>query len=195
MEALDLEQMASNMTDVSEEQRPQTNTNNSKKEVNYNQSLFKEMETIYKLPFKVAMQNLKLKEEDVLDVGRQLFEKGFFEKEFNLPFNVGTIKLRSKKVLDELDYYRFLEEALSKNVTIDEFNFLTSVRNLALVLVKYKDQSFEGKTLEEKIDFLNNLSTPLVMSLTNLIQPFWSLMMISMHKDFVVFLLKRTQQQ
>ena len=155
--------------------------------------LMKDTKQLLGLPFVVAMQNLKLDEDEVIEAGKAVFTKGFYEKKIELPFDTYMI-LTTKRAMDELDYFSFLYSAMEKDVTVDQFRFMSTVRQLADILVQHNDIDFRNKTIDERYEYLMSLSSPLLTAMANRSQKFWALLLLMMHKDLVGFLMRKTHQ-
>jgi len=191
--ALDLEQLAEESTETTETPKNNEHSENVKEKTKEKKSIFDEASQILELPFEVAMQNLKVSEEDILEAGKQLFINGNFEYKLKLPFGMEVI-LKSKKALDEVDYYTFLYDAMQKELSMEEFRYMLNIRNLAHCIVKLGDKDMSKMTFDEKVDYLLSLPSPLIASILNQTQKFWSLMLLMMHKDFVGFLMEKEGQ-
>jgi len=186
-EILNLEEFAESTEEYNANEKKESDT-----EVKKKKDFTEEMETIFKFPFEVAVQNLKVDKEKLIESGRQMFEKGYFEEEFKLPFG-NNFTLRTSKAIDDLDYYTFVMEAIKKDMSIEEFNYLLSIRNMAKALVKFRGEDYSNKATEEKMDMLLNMSAPLVKSMLEVSKDFWSILMLMMHPGFVGFLMSETQ--
>jgi len=157
------------------------------------ENLINETKTLLKLPFNVAMQNLKVTEEEVIEAAKELFTKGEYEKKIKLPFDSFMV-LTSKRAMDELDYYHFLYSALNKNLSLNEFKFMMSVRQLAQVIVQHNDVDLRKKSIDERYEYLMNLPSPVLATMANASQKFWSILLLLMHKDLMGFLERKTLQ-
>lgn len=157
----------------------------------------KEIKKMYSLPFKVAMQNLKINEDDVLEAGKELLLKGKITKRFELPLG-NYIVLTSRKASEELDFYTFMAEAIAKQYSAQEFDYLLKIRNIAVSMVELKigDEviNFKDKSIEEKYQYLLDLSVPLMSMIVNITSSFWSLLILMMHPGAVDFLTKSLQK-
>jgi len=166
------------------------------KESNTEPPYQKEMEKIMQLPFTVAMQNLKLKESEVVEAGKELLLKGTVKKKIELPLN-SYILLESRKASDELDYFTFLLDAVSKQFTQAEFDYLMRIRNVAAALVELKIgddiHDFRNKSIQERMDFLLDMSAVFINMIFVASQDFWSTLLLLMHPKAIDFLTKALQ--
>ena len=157
----------------------------------------KEMDKLFELPFEVAMQNLKLNKDFVIEIGRQLLSTGTIEYKIELPMDNYMI-LTSKKASDELDYYTFLVQSIGENVTEQEFNMLFRVRNLASIIkeIKFGDyqESFVDKDIEYKYEKILSLPNITVNMLVLQSTAFQSALLLMMHPKVVDFLTKTLQK-
>jgi len=157
------------------------------------ENLLNETQTLLKLPFNVAMQNLKITEEEIIEAAKELFITGVYEKKIELPFGSYMV-LTSKRAMDELDYYHFLFSALNKNLSINEFKFMMSVRQLAQVIIQHNEIDLRGKNIDERYEYLMSLPSPVLATMANASQKFWSILLLLMHKDLMGFLERKTLQ-
>jgi hypothetical protein len=188
-----------NLEDFAEESETENTTENTHnsdtektKKNNESDSLETEMNTLFKFPFEVAMQNLKVNKEEIIEAGRQIFEKGYYEVEIKLPFN-NSFVLRTSKAVDDLDYYAFVSDAIKKDMNIQEFNYMLNIRNMAKALQSFQGKDYSKESIDKKIDMLLSLSAPLIKSMLEASKGFWSILMLTMHPEFVGFLMSETQ--
>jgi len=157
----------------------------------------KEVEKIMSLPFTVAMQNLGLEEKEVIEVAEELLLKGNVKKKIELPLG-SYVVLESKKAADELDYFTFIMEAISKQYSQAEFDYMMRIRNLAVSLVEMKLgdvlHDFRDKSIEDRMEFLLNLSSAFISIILNASQKFWAVLLLMMHPKALDFLTKTLQK-
>ena len=190
---LNLEELAEVAEEETETKGNEPSQNsNSKKE-----NKFEEMQKMFKLPFEVAMQNLKVDKSLVLKLGEQLLTKGYVQEKIEFPVDNYMI-LTSKKASDELDYYTFVVQAIEKNLTEDEFEYLLGVRNLASMLLELKfgeyHENFKGKNIEYKYSKLLELPSISLRIIMMQSAKFQSAMLLLMHPKAIDFLTNSLQR-
>jgi len=194
MATIDLEELAEETKEDSiKSESGKGESDNTNKQDKNTKEIYSEAENILKLPFEVAMQNLKITEDEIIEAGKKLFEEGNFIYEIKLPFGHKAV-LQSKKVMDETDYYNFLYNAIEQQMNMEEFQYMLNIRNLAHCLVSIDDQDYTKYEFDEKLDILLNKPAPLIASIINSSSKFWSILLLMLHKDFVGFLMKKSQQ-
>ena len=184
-EIIDLEEMAE--TSDAEKNNTEKTTNKTSKNKNIDQ-----MNELFQFPFAVAMQNLKVDKDKLIEAGRQMFEKGYYEQKIELPFGNNFV-LKTSKAIDDLDYYSFVADAIQQEMNVEEFNYLLNIRNMAKALQSLKGESYVDYSTDQKVDMLLSMSAPLVRAMLTASKDFWSILMLMMHPDFVGFLMSETQ--
>jgi len=188
---INLEELAEESTDKEIEATEEKQVDNNKD--NKSADIYNRSEQILSMPFEIAMENLKVSKEEVIEAGKQLFETGNFKYEIELPFGNKCV-LQSKKVLDEADYFSFLFNAIEKQMNMEEFQYILNIRNLAHSLVSINDEDYTDKTFEEKYEMLMDMPAPFVAAILNASSKFWAILLLMLHKDFVGFLIKQNTQ-
>ena len=156
-----------------------------------------EVNKLFELPFEIAMQNLKLDKDFVIEIGKQLLSKGVIEQKIELPIDNYMI-LTSKKASDELDYYTFLMQSIGDDLTEQEFNLLFRVRNLASIIKEIKfgeyQESFVDKDIEYKYKKILELPNITVNILILESTKFQAALLLMMHPKVIDFLTKTLQK-
>jgi len=71
---------------------------------------------------------------------------------------------------------------------------MMSVRQLAQVIVQHNDVDLREKSIDERYEYLMNLPSPVLATMANASQKFWSILLLLMHKDLMGFLERKTLQ-
>ena len=170
----------------------ETEQNQEDKEQNNTQNIINETQQLLKQPIELAIQNLGLEEEEVIEAAKQLFETGDFVKTFDLPFGL-SFTLKTRKVFDDIDYFTFIKEAIEQNVTIDQFEFMNSIRNLAHAIQRIGKEDYSELSVQERYEILKQKPASLIGAIMARSKKFWRISIILIHSELVDFLLRKTQ--
>ena len=139
------------------------------------------------------MQNLGVDKNYFLEVAEQMFVKGFIEHKETLPYN-NYIILTSKRASEEMDMAHFILTAIEKQMTSSEFEYLSSIRNLAAITKELKfgeiHLNFADKTIDEKFEELLKLPSPVIAILLNKVREFQGVLLLLLHPKAIDFLSK-----
>jgi len=150
----------------------------------------KVMHELAEQPFEVAMSNLEVTKDEVLFAAEQVFSaKGYFEMEFDLPFN-GHITLRSKTINDYINYTEYVRRLLLEPISQKEFDAVTEARHLAYAIIELDGDDYSALDIEEKFDMVRNMSEPKLTLILNTTKKFWRVAHILLHPGLSDFLLK-----
>jgi hypothetical protein len=162
----------------------------SEDDVQDEDTIDKVMHELADQPFEVAMSNLEVTKDEVLFAAEQVFsKKGYFEMEFDLPFN-GHITLRSKTINDYINYTEYVRRLLLDPISQKEFDAVTEARHLGYAIVELDGDDFSGYDIEDKFDMVRNMSEPKLTSILNTTKKFWRVAHVLLHPGLSDFLLK-----
>ncbi len=157
-------------------------------ELTTEQQMDKVIREIAEQPFEVAMNNLEVAQEDVVSAAEGVFSsKGYFEKEFSLPFN-GAVTMRSKSVNDYVDYSEYVRRLLLDPISQKEFDTFTQIRNLAYAIVVIDGDDISHLPVEERFDMLRKMSEIKITAIINNTKSFWRVTHLLLHPGLVDFL-------
>lgn len=195
MSKLNLEEMAE-VSDTKEETKTEKEESKESSEKKNKKDTSTELDNMFKLPFTVAMQNLKLSKDFVLELGEQLLTEGEIHFKIELPKG-NYIILTTRKASEELDFYTFLAESLQRELTEQEFNYMLRIRNLAVIIEEVKfgefQENFKDKDPDYKFNKLFSLSNIAVNLMLSKSVDFQSALLLLMHPKAIDFLTSSLQ--
>ena len=146
------------------------------------------MKDIASAPFETAMSNIGVDEKDLIHAAKGIFSvDGFFDMKFKLPFG-GSITLRSKTTLDNLDYAVYIRRLGLEQISQLEYDTLEQIRNIAYALRELDGVDYSEKTSEEKYDALLALSEAKMASIVGGTVSFWRVAHLLLHPGLIDFL-------
>ena len=146
------------------------------------------MKDIASAPFETAMSNIGVDESDLISAARGIFSSdGFFDMKFELPFD-GSITLRSKTTLDNLDYAVYIRRLGLEQISQLEYDTLEQLRNLSYALRELDGVDYSEKGYEEKYDMLLSTSEAKVASIVSATVSFWRVSHLLLHPGLIDFL-------
>ncbi len=146
------------------------------------------MKDIASAPFEVAMSNIGVDEAALIKAAKGIFSAdGFFEMEFKLPFG-GSITLRSKTTLDNLDYAIYIRRLGIEKISQLEYDTLEQIRNLSYAVRQLDGVDYSEKTYEERYDGLLGTSEAKVSAIITSTVMFWRVSHLLLHPGLIDFL-------
>jgi len=138
-------------------------------------------------PFDVAMTNLEVDRDEVVNAAREVFEKGYFEMTFELPFN-NHVRLRSKTINDFIDYTEYVRRLLLKPISQKEFDTLSQMRNLSYAIVELDGDDWSQLNIDDKYKMLMDMSEQKITAIINATTRFWKVAHLLLHPKLNDFL-------
>ena len=146
------------------------------------------MKDIASAPFETAMANIGVNQEDLISAARGIFSvDGFFDMTFKLPFE-GSITLRSKTTLDNLDYAKYIRRLGIEKISQLEYDTLEQVRNIGYALRSLDGVDYSDKSYEDKYNALLGMSEAKVASIVSNTVSFWRVSHLLLHPGLIDFL-------
>ncbi len=146
------------------------------------------MKDIASAPFEVAMSNIGVDEDALIEAARGIFSSnGFFEMSFKLPYG-GSVTLRSKTTLDNLDYAIYIRRLAIEKISQLEYNTLEQIRNLSYAVRELDGVDYSNKTYEEKYQMFLETSEAKVAAIISNTVMFWRVSHLLLHPGLIDFL-------
>lgn len=148
------------------------------------------MKDIASAPFETAMSNIGVNEDDLVFAAKGIFSaSGYFDMDFRLPFG-GSITLRSKTTLDNLDYAIYIRRLGIEKISQMEYDTLEQIRNLAYALRTLDGVDYSEKTYNERYNSLLGMSESKVAAIIAATASFWRVSHLLLHPGLIDFLLE-----
>ena len=106
---------------------------------------------------------------------------------FTLPFD-GSITLRSKTTLDNLDYAKYIRRLGIEKISQMEYDTLEQIRNLSYAIITLDGVDYSEKTYEEKYEMLLSMSEAKVAAIIVETVSFWRVSHLLLHPGLIDFL-------
>ena len=146
------------------------------------------MKDIASAPFETAMSNIGVEGSDLTIAAKGIFSSnGYFDMSFTLPFD-GSITLRSKTTLDNLDYAKYIRRLGIEKISQMEYDTLEQIRNLSYAIITLDGVDYSEKTYEEKYEMLLSMSEAKVAAIIVETVSFWRVSHLLLHPGLIDFL-------
>jgi len=145
-------------------------------------------------PFEVAMSNLEVEKNQVVEAASGIFSsKGYFEKDYSLPFG-GEVTMRSKTVNDYVDYTEYVRRLLLDPISQKEFDTFTQMRNLSYAIVAIDGDDISELSIDDKFALLTGMSEIKITAIINNTKVFWRITHLLLHPGLVDFLAQTPEE-
>ncbi len=146
------------------------------------------MKDIASAPFEVAMSNIGVDEEVLIEAARGIFSaNGYFELSFDLPFG-GKVTLRSKTTLDNLDYATYIRRLGIEKISQLEYDTLEQIRNLSYAVRELDGIDYSKRTYDERYKAFLSMSEAKTAAIIGRTVMFWRVSHLLLHPGLIDFL-------